>query len=217
MTIDIATIAISVGSYALLMAMGGAKYYLAKRISKISELGIVIGHNSGKSSLISSIKANLGENLPVFFIDIEQLVYDDTLITDAQKAELDKLLKSDSVLYHAKMMQYTKLVYENYKREIVKTSPKFKLVVIASTKDIIANLNIRQYYSFVPSSKLQKVISDAESTVLNYLKYTNSMININSRSTFQYTDFDDLYTRVCRVLNLVGKNGQALVAMAQSL
>ncbi len=195
------SIGISAGSYALLLVAAGVKYYLAKRLSRVSELGIVIGHNQGKSSLISQVKLNLGENLKVFFIDIEELVYSDaSVMTEAQKTELDNLKKSDSVLFHARMMSYSKVIYESYKREIVKTSPKYKIVVLASTKDIIANLNIKQYYSFVPSSKLLKVINDSEGTIKTYLRYTQSLININSRTTHHFQDFDDLYSRVCKVL-----------------
>lgn len=215
--LDITTILVSVGSYLLVMAGIYLKYYVAKQWVKNSDLGLVIGHNSGKSQLVSQIKLNLGENLSVFMIDIEEHVWTSSLITVEQKKELEKLMKEDSVLFHSKMMDYSKIVYDNYRANIIKTSPHFKLVILASTKDIISHLGIKAYYSFVPNSKLAKLIQESESCVKPYFRYTMSLINLNSRSTFTYGDFTDLYERVAKVLDLVEKNGQALTSIRTAL
>jgi hypothetical protein len=217
MIIDYNTILISLGGYLVIMAGVFLKSYITKKFVQNSDLGLVVPNSSGKSSLVSQIKLNLGENLSVFIIDLEEHVWSSSLISTEQKVELEKLLKENSVLFHSKIMDYSKIVYENYRANIIKTSPHFRIVILASTKDIISHIGIKSYFSLCPSSKLAKIIGDSESCIKPYFRYTMSLINMNSRSTFTYGDFQELYERVAKILNLVEKNGAALTSIRTAI
>ena len=201
------SIALSAVSLGLTMVYGVARIIINKKILQLQTWGIVIPSNSGKSTLLQTFLNTFGEiETNIVMMDIEQQVYDSSDFTDSQKAELDSLIMSDSHLYEAKMMTYSKHLFDKNSVLIKQSNPNKKIVVLASTAGIITNLGINTYYTFSPSPKLQKIIStvrtEAEPIALNFIKYTISKINQKLKTNYTYNDFDELFNQVCLKLNI---------------
>ena len=197
------SIAISVASIGLTLIYAITKAIIRKKLLQKTTIGIILPSNCGKSSLLSSFIAHFGElDSNILLIDIEEQVYESSNFSVEQKAELDKLYQTDSHLYEAKMMNYTLELYNQNTPLIRKANPKKRFVVLASTTNIITNLGIRSYYSFIPNAKLQKVIMAAEDISLNFIKYSLSKIAPNVKTTTTFSDFDELFNLLCNKLNL---------------
>ena len=201
------SIAISAVSLGLTMAYGIARVVINKKLLQLQTWGIIIPANSGKSTLLQTFINTFGEiETNIIMMDIEQQVYDSSDFSEAQKKELDSLLMSDSHLYEAKMMTYSKQIFDKNSALMKQSNPNKKIVVLASTVGIITNLGIKTYYSFTPSPKLQKIITtveaEAEPIAINFIKYTVSKINQKMKTNYTFNDFDDLFNNVCLKLNI---------------
>jgi len=203
MVISPESIAIASVSWALMIIGGLVKVYFTKKLAEYQTIGIIIPHSSGKSTLLQSFKDTFGEiDTNTVLLDIEELVYKSTLFTDLEKTELELLLNTDSFLYEAKMMKYSKLIFEDATKLIKQSNKKKRIVVLASTKAIIKNLGIKTYYSFLPSPKLVKVLNEVETVSINFLKYTISKINQKYKSTITYNNAEELFELMVKKLNL---------------
>ena len=197
------SIAISAVSVGLTLAYAITKAIIKKKLLEISTLGIVIPSNCGKSTLLATFIDNFGElDSNILLLDIEEQVYASSDFTDAQKAELDTLYQTNSHLYEANMMNYTLQIFNKTTPLIRQANPKKRFVVLASTPNIIKNLGINTFYSFVPNAKLQKLISTAENVSVNFIKYSLSKIGVNTKTTTTFSDFDDLFNVVIAKLKL---------------
>ena len=196
------SIILSAFSLGVTLTYAIVKVYLNKKLLQTSSLGIVLPSNSGKTTLVNSFKEKFGETTNTILLDIEENVWSSPSITESQKSELDNLLKTDSHLYEAKMMIYTKTVFDEL-ATLLKTSNKSKrIVVLASSKAIITNLGINSYYSFCPSPKLIKLIVDSETASIPFIKFTLDKLNQKGITSIQYSDFDNLFELFIGKLNI---------------
>jgi hypothetical protein len=199
------TIVLQVLPYITVVVIGLVKLYINKKILANATTGIILPSNCGKSTIVSTFKEMYGEESNYVLIDIESEIDTSSLITDIQRKELETLKLSDSHIYESKLMTYSKIVFDDIAGNIKKSNKNKKLIVLASTKAIIKGLGIKIYYSFIPNSKLLKLITDAENVSVPFIKYTIAKINSTKKSTLTFNDFDGLFDLITTKLKIEKK------------
>ena len=209
--VDIVSLSISLGTSGLLLLGSLLKLYLQKRIVSSKDVGIIIPSNGGKSTLLEKLR-QYGETLNLYVIDIEDLTMLNPEISKETKEHLEQIKMIDSILYQSKMLDLTKAEFNKFRINIVKSNPKIKIVVLASTRAILNNLGITTVYSMSPSTRLLHIISNCEGVSKLFIKFCMDNINTNSKTTYTYQDFDSLAEIVMKILGLTEKNGRTLAS-----